>query len=149
MIASTLRQLKKTWLFILVIMGAISCIGTQPSIETALLEAPVPSVTVENLRTLIDSDSTALVLDVRTSEEYDGPLGHIEGALLIPVQELEERMLELSEYQHQEIYVVCRLGGRSSRATRTLLEAGHNATNVEGGMEAWNEMNEKVMEQED
>ncbi|MFC1618323.1 rhodanese-like domain-containing protein [Candidatus Neomarinimicrobiota bacterium] len=104
---------------------------------------------MENLHALINSDSTALVLDVRTPEEYNGPLGHIEGALLIPVKELEQRMHELSEYQHQEIYVVCRLGGRSSRATRMLLETEHNATNVEGGMEAWSKMNDNMKGQVD
>ncbi|MFC1548183.1 rhodanese-like domain-containing protein [Candidatus Neomarinimicrobiota bacterium] len=104
---------------------------------------------MENLHALIDSDSTAMVLDVRTPEEYHGPLGHIEGALLIPVRELEERMQELSEYQNQKIYVICRSGGRSSRATRMLLETGHNATNVEGGMEAWSKMNDNVKGQVD
>jgi rhodanese-related sulfurtransferase len=139
----------KVWLFIPVAASFISCVATQPASDLMQSEARLPSITVENLRTQIDSDSTGFVLDVRTSEEYDGPLGHIEGALLIPIKELEERMHELSEYQHQEIYVVCRLGGRSSRATRMLLEAGHNATNVEGGMEAWNTMNDNVKGQVD
>jgi rhodanese-related sulfurtransferase len=127
----------------------ISCVATQPASDLRQTEAPLPSIAVKNLHVLIDSDSTALVLDVRTPEEYNGPLGHIEGALLIPVKELEQRMHEIPEYQNQKIYVICRSGGRSSRATRMLLETGHDATNVEGGMQAWNEMNDNVKGQVD
>lgn len=140
---------KNTWLFVLLIGSAMSCVGTQPSVGTASFEIPIPSISVENLRPLIKSDSTILILDVRSPEEYNGPLGHIEDALLIPIQELEDRMEELSEYHGQEIYVVCRVGGRSSRATRMLLEADYKATNVEGGMEAWNKMIENVKGQVD
>ena len=33
----------------------------------------------------------SIVLDVRTEEEYFGPLGHINGAILIPIDQLENR----------------------------------------------------------
>lgn len=144
MIESTLRQTGRAWLFILVVASSISCVATRFSSEPLQRDAPAPSITVEHLRAQIDSDSTVLVLDVRTPEEYYGPLWHIEGALLIPIQEIEDRMEELSEYHNEEIYVICRSGGRSSIVTRMLLETGHKATNVEGGMEAWNRMNDDM-----
>jgi rhodanese-related sulfurtransferase len=37
-------------------------------------------------------DENTFVLDVRTEEEFYGPLGHIEGATLIPIDELSSRM---------------------------------------------------------
>jgi rhodanese-related sulfurtransferase len=138
------RIWKYSWLLVLAVGGIMSCIGTQPLVETAPPETPLPHITVENLQPLIESDSTILILDVRTPEEYNGPLGHIESALLIPVSELAHRIEELTEYHDQKIYVVCRLGGRSARATRMLLEADYMATNVEGGMEAWKKMNDDV-----
>lgn len=133
---------------LLPIVGIVACIGIRPPSVSVSVDTPLPSITVENLWALLQSDSTALVLDVRTPEEFEGPLGHIDEALLIPVQELEARLGELSQYRDQEIYVVCRVGGRSSRATRLLLEADLKATNVEGGMEAWNRMNANVKGQD-
>jgi rhodanese-related sulfurtransferase len=129
---------------LLPILGFIACTGIRPSAVSVSAEIPLPGITVENLRALLNADSTVFVLDVRTPEEYAGPLGHIAGALLIPVQELEPRLAELSDYRDREIYVVCRSGGRSARATRMLLDQGYRAANVTGGMQAWNTMNDDV-----
>ncbi len=101
----------------------------------------LPTITVEALQERINSAGKApFVLDVRTPQEYDGPLGHIEGSRLIPVQELARRLSELSDVKDQPIFVICRGGGRSARATRLLLEAGLHAINVAGGMQVWNEL---------
>ena len=103
----------------------------------------VPTISVRMLREQIESDPTIFVLDVRTPEEYDGPLGHIEKARLIPLPELSNRLGELSEVQDQHIYVICRGGIRSANATGILLDAGFQASNVTGGMQAWNAMIEE------
>ena len=55
----------------------------------------------------------SIVLDVRTEEEYFGPLGHINGAILIPIDQLENRLSELEIYKNDTIYVVCRSGNGS------------------------------------
>ena len=136
-------KLKKICL-LLSTVGFIACTGIRSAAVSVPAEIPLPSITVENLCALISADSTVFVLDVRTPKEYDGPLGHIAGALLIPVKELEARIEELSDHRDQEIYIVCRSGGRSSRATRMLLEQGYRAANVAGGMQAWNTMNDDV-----
>ena len=81
-----------------------------------------------------------LLLDVRTSEEFDGTMGHIEGSILIPLYELEERLAELDEYQSHEIIVICRSGNRSGIGTQILIENGYKALNMDGGMIAWNNM---------
>ena len=83
------------------------------------------------------------VLDVRTPREYDGPLGHIAGSRLIPVQELSRRMQELSGVKDRHIFVICRSGNRSATATVMLREAGFEASNVAGGMQAWKSLAEK------
>ena len=44
-------------------------------------------------------DQETVILDVRSEEEYFGPLGHIEGSILIPIDELENRLIELREYK--------------------------------------------------
>ncbi len=93
------------------------------------------SITVDQLREKMSADSGLVLLDVRTPAELeDESLGHIDGVLNIPVQELESRLSELEEYKIDEIYVICRSGKRSAAATIILLENGFNAINVEGGM---------------
>jgi len=88
-------------------------------------------------------DQKTIVLDVRTEEEFYGPLGHIEGAILIPINELENRLLELDEYRDNTIYVVCRSGNRSGFGKDILKNNNFDAINVDGGMLQWKANNEK------
>ena len=82
-------------------------------------------------------DSNTVILDVRTEEEFHGPLGHIKGAILIPIDELSLRINELNEVKSKDIYVVCRSGNRSNFGKDILRENNFNAINIEGGMLAW------------
>jgi sulfur dioxygenase len=76
------------------------------------------------------------ILDVREAEEFTGPLGHIEGAVLIPLGELAVRVEELAK--DQPIVAVCRAGSRSAQATTILQQAGFaNIANLNGGMLRW------------
>jgi hydroxyacylglutathione hydrolase len=75
-----------------------------------------------------------MLLDVRTVEEYAE--GHIKGALLIPVQELQQRISEVPK--DKQVYVYCRSGVRSVRASNMLVKAGYTRIeNVQGGFMAW------------
>ncbi len=81
----------------------------------------------------------ALVLDVRTPHEFRGALGHIEGALLIPVDQLEEALKHLDDLRDHPLIVVCRSGNRSATASRILCRAGFGEVlDLDGGMSAWN-----------
>lgn len=93
------------------------------------------SITVDQLREKMSADTNLVILDVRTPAELeDKSLGHIDGVLNIPVQELESRLSELEKYKNDEIYVICRSGRRSAAATNILLKKEFKAINVEGGM---------------
>lgn len=93
-------------------------------------------ITMEEFKSSVLADDT-IVLDVRTEEEFYGPLGHIEGATLIPIDELTDRMSELSFVKDKTIYVVCRSGNRSGRGKDILNANNFTAVNVNGGMLAW------------
>jgi glyoxylase-like metal-dependent hydrolase (beta-lactamase superfamily II)/rhodanese-related sulfurtransferase len=76
------------------------------------------------------------ILDVREPDEFDGPLGHIRGAKLIPLGTLAKRAGELSK--DKPIVAVCRAGGRSAQATVILQREGFaNVANLTGGMLRW------------
>jgi len=76
------------------------------------------------------------VLDVREPEEYAGPLGHIEGARLIPLGQLAGQAGALP--RDKPIVTVCRAGGRSAQATVILQRAGfQRVANLAGGMLRW------------
>ncbi|MFQ6607732.1 MAG: rhodanese-like domain-containing protein [Fidelibacterota bacterium] len=98
------------------------------------------NITVKKLQQRLASGDTLILLDVRTLPEYNGPLGHIEDSILIPVQELESRIEELEKYKDQEIIVICRSGNRSRVGSEILSRNGYQATNLLGGMKAWNQL---------
>lgn len=91
-------------------------------------------VTVADARALIEDKPEMVILDVRTPSEFDD--GHIEGALNIPVDDLEGRLDELSE--DEELLVYCRTGNRSTRAVGVLEDAGFTKIfHMDGGITAW------------
>jgi sulfur dioxygenase len=76
------------------------------------------------------------IVDVREPDEYNGPLGHVPGARLIPLGTLNARSAEL--VKTQPTVVVCRSGARSAQATLMLGKAGfERVANLSGGMLRW------------
>jgi sulfur dioxygenase len=85
---------------------------------------------------LEEQASAVQILDVREPEEFSGPLGHIRGAVLIPLGDLAGRARELA--RDRPIVAVCRAGSRSAQATVILREAGFDdVANLAGGMLRW------------
>jgi rhodanese-related sulfurtransferase len=91
------------------------------------------NVSSEEAKQLIDNKDV-VVLDVRTPEEYQE--GHIPNAILIPLQELENKLNELDKKDHY--LVVCRSGNRSAQASEVLTSNSFaNIYNMTGGMNNW------------
>ena len=91
-------------------------------------------MSVAELKEKLQSDSTLVLLDVRTPAELESTLGKIDGVINIPLHELEVRLNELEAYKDYQIAVICKIGIRSARATEILTKNGFNAKNVLGGM---------------
>jgi adenylyltransferase/sulfurtransferase len=99
-------------------------------------EAPVPEISVVELKRKLDANEKFVLVDVREQFEWD--IARIPGAILIPLGELPSRMSELDSAD--EIVLHCKSGTRSAKALRLLQEAGFGKlTNVEGGIVAWAE----------
>ena len=75
------------------------------------------------------------VVDVREPHEFCGPLGHIQGATLVPLGTLDRAADSLPK--ERVLLAVCRSGKRSARACEILAAHGQRAINLAGGMIAW------------
>jgi sulfur dioxygenase len=83
------------------------------------------------------------IVDVREPEEFEGPLGRIASARLIPLGELAGRVGELA--RDRPVVAVCRSGSRSARATAILQQAGlSDVANLAGGMLRWRDQGHAV-----
>lgn len=76
-----------------------------------------------------------VILDVRTQEEYDN--GHIANAVLLPDDEIKEKVEEIISDKNQTIFVYCQTGIRSERASKQLLDIGYTTVYDIGGIVDW------------
>ena len=76
------------------------------------------------------------VLDVRSTQEFTGELGHVSSAQLIPLDELRDRVAEIT--RDKPVVTICQSGKRSAMAVQILQKAGFDkVANVPGGMLQW------------
>lgn len=80
-----------------------------------------------------DAQGTFVLVDVREPHEWEA--GRIDGAVHIPMTELEARTDELDPAQ--TIVFQCLVGGRSAIAASAFREIGYDAWSLAGGIEAW------------
>jgi glyoxylase-like metal-dependent hydrolase (beta-lactamase superfamily II)/rhodanese-related sulfurtransferase len=85
---------------------------------------------------LEESAEKIQIIDVRERKEFEGRLGHIPGAKLVPLGDLAKRAGELA--RDRPIVAVCRSGARSAQAAVILQRAGFtDVANLAGGMLRW------------
>jgi rhodanese-related sulfurtransferase len=99
---------------------------------------PVPEIDVQELAAL--REKGVPLIDVRQPEEYEE--FHVPGAVLIPLDELVERVDEVPAVDR--VYVICKTGGRSAKAVEFLNRNGYDSVNVAGGSLAWVEAGQPV-----
>lgn len=85
---------------------------------------------------LLNSEDPPYLLDVRTLGEFYR--GYIEGADLLPLQEIQMRLGELEKHKNHPIIIYCATGNRSTTASKILLDMGFkNIMNVRYGIVGW------------
>lgn len=114
-----------------------STVAPPSTVETGAAEAEALA-TIEagcqEVKERVEAGEPVMMLDVRNPDET--ATGIIEGAILIPLPELEARWEEVKDAN--EIVCYCAKGGRSLKAATFLREKGvFNATSLEGGMGKW------------
>jgi rhodanese-related sulfurtransferase len=79
-----------------------------------------------------------LVLDLRTSQEYNGETGHIRLAQNIPLERLPYRLLEISAFREETILVYCRADDCGEKGMAILKASGfEDVVLMDGGIDAW------------
>ena len=109
---------------------------TELSVADAACESPATDVGVIEPTELARRLAAAPVrlLDVRTDEEW--AIVHLDGAMHIPIAELDQRIEELDP--DAPLVVYCKMGGRGARAVRVLLDHGFtHVVNLSGGLDRW------------
>ena len=117
----------RKWLIVAIAVPALlAACRTRASAEGAL--APTQAAA------WIKERKELQLIDVRSEGEYAS--GHLAGAKLIPVQEIEDRLSEIDKQQPVLLY--CRSGHRSGNALKILQTHGYaQAKHLQGGIIAW------------
>lgn len=103
----------------------------------------VNDISVEEVYEIISSNQGYIILDVRTPDEFKE--GHIEGAILIPVLELDNRLGELPK--DKPIITYCKIGIRSRNAANILVKNGFTRIHDMGGILDWIDKGYPVIEE--
>lgn len=92
------------------------------------------NINYKQLINMKKESSRIIILDVRSVQEYIE--GHINGAILIPLFELDQKAEQLLKDKKQTIIVYCKSGIRSIKAIEILIKKGYtNLYNLDGGIE--------------
>ena len=123
--------MKKLLIFALAVMLLTACGQANENPK----EAIYMNINAEEAKKIMDTESSYIILDVRTQEEYDE--AHIPGAIVIPNTEIEARAESELPDKDQMILVYCRSGRRSKLAADILVELGYTNIYEFGGIIDW------------
>ena len=100
---------------------------------------PLSDISVNELNERMNSENgPAILIDVRTPQEYYSPGGYIMNTKLMPLGELMQNVDVLEEYKDKELIMICHSGSRSMMASQLLARAGFkDVRNLTGGMMMW------------
>lgn len=85
------------------------------------------------IKKILNENTNSVLLDVRSKQEYKEY--HLDGAINIPIYDLEENIQNIIPNKTTLIAVYCQSGARSKRASKILSDIGYNKIyNLEGGI---------------
>lgn len=87
----------------------------------------------EEMQDFLNRVKNVILLDVRSKQEYEE--GHLKGAILLPLYELNKRAGSILTNKNDIIIVYCQYGSRSKKAIKILRRLGYNNLyNLKGGI---------------
>jgi uncharacterized membrane protein YdjX (TVP38/TMEM64 family)/rhodanese-related sulfurtransferase len=122
---------------VLIAIGVLAAAALLPRLVRRFRRQPSFIESAE-LRRRLEHVLETVVIDVRTPEEFLGPLGHIPGARNIPIGELSASLQGREDMKNTPIVLVCKTDKRSANGAALLRDAGFEQVSVlRGGMENW------------
>lgn len=129
----------------LLALGLLAMIAFLPRFFGRMRQGAAAWTEPGELQQQMAGDAAPTVLDVRGPDEFTGDLGHIPGAVNIPLGDIPNRLSEIKAFGDRPVIVVCRTDKRSARAAGLLKDAELGEVSVlHGGMELWNQMGFQV-----
>jgi len=119
---------------LILIIGITGCGNNKKSDEVSNT-ASVNKIDAEIAMEMMASGDSYVLVDVRTQAEFDE--GHIEGALLLPNDQIETLAIEQLTDKDAVILVYCRSGNRSAIASQLLIDLGYTNIYDFGGITDW------------
>ena len=98
-------------------------------------ESTYRQINAEEAATLMEKESSYIILDVRTAQEYSEK--HIPGAINIPNETIGDQDIPELPDKEQLILVYCRSGNRSKQASEKLVKQGYTNIVEFGGINDW------------
>jgi rhodanese-related sulfurtransferase len=117
----------------ILVLALTGCSNTKEE-ENMNVKTQYIKISPAEAKEIMDNEES-IVLDVRTKSEYDQ--GHIEGSVLLPVDEISSKAEEVLKDKSAKILVYCRSGNRSATAAKTLIEMGYENVLDFGGIIDW------------
>jgi rhodanese-related sulfurtransferase len=91
-------------------------------------------ISIDELKTLLDSGKSVVLIDVR--EPFEHEAGHVPGDVLMPMNSVPASLNTLDP--DAEIVAYCQMGGRSGAVVDFMRKNGYqNARSLTGGFAAW------------
>jgi rhodanese-related sulfurtransferase len=120
------------------------CLGALVALILRFIPPLPPSltlITISDLQQRLQNGDAVFVIDVRSPEEFLGELGHIPGALNMPLEDLRAKALTINAIDRDRpVFLICRTDRRSSEAAQQFMDLGFSQVMVvKGGMVEWNE----------
>ena len=130
---------------IICLLSSLILIGTQAFAKEKTFQqivsdvkAQITEVSVGEIKNSVDTGRNLVILDVRTSDEFDA--GHLPGSINIPRGVLEFLVGKSYPNKDVEIVLYCRTDARAALCTKVLMDMGYtNVKNLKGGFKAWGE----------
>jgi rhodanese-related sulfurtransferase len=100
------------------------------------MEQYYQSISFEEAKTIMDKETECMIIDVREEEEFI--TGHADGAVLFPVDSINEHSAkEMIPTMDTPVLVYCRSGKRSEMASLRLSELGYTRIYNIGSLVGW------------
>ncbi len=127
-----MKYIFAVFMCVILSFGLLGCVKHESDSSTP---TQYRQIGVQEAKKIMDETTDYVLLDVRTEQEYAE--GHIEGAVLIPYDQIAQKAATVLSQKDQLILIYCRSGRRSKIAAQSLVDMGYTNIVEFGGINDW------------